>query len=582
MSDKESPRTLPSGTTATRFSGSSKGGDSSGQTSTTSQIDTHDPYRIGGPGKLPAWPVSFLPAQDIDQTLAEAVFDIAIDHLTTSNLDYKSIFFGTRATEGHPISASDTTLLIQASFDSQHDRLVAFLDNLLQVLFGFGYNGRVEIIDPRATQGTKTFPPIVSKQQQEGWEEILTNIIETLARSGADWRQVFAANRGYWKEVSKITVVIKATNITKEHPQIRQLRDELEDNHFQLEIAGTRRLWGLFGSLTGTVGDEQVRDSIGWSVSPAYHGMGLSVGRTFQGISSTLGGYLKTQCDDVEHIIGLTCYHGVRLNEHGTADPNIDSQGATDLSWPCQSPSPEDLEIVLEPLQSKASGLIPPNLAPPIKARRESERQESVRKLQEVQDFNPFIGNVVAVSGWRNPQIGNGLNAPLVFVDWACIDISQQHCPYPINAIDHVKQRLLEKMPEGVPHWTSTKTTVDQIADIPWDKTPCGEIAIFKEGRTTGITVGALGDLVPAAHRVAGLPAHLHHRAWVVYSSPFRKSFSQPGDSGAWCLNGDGDVVGQLVGGDEADGSGLLIPFSTVVEDIEVKFGLKSGTVCLP
>jgi hypothetical protein len=54
------------------------------------------------------------------------------------------------------------------------------------------------------------------------------------------------------------------------------------------------------------------------------------------------------------------------------------------------------------------------------------------------------------------------------------------------------------------------------------------------------------------------------------------------GDSGSWCLNGDGDLVGLLVGGDEKDGSGVVIPFSVILKDIENIPGVGAGNVSLP
>lgn len=53
--------------------------------------------------------------------------------------------------------------------------------------------------------------------------------------------------------------------------------------------------------------------------------MGISVGRTFKSTSGTLGGYLKISHNGVEHVVGLTCYHGVRMIEQGDADSSKSS-----------------------------------------------------------------------------------------------------------------------------------------------------------------------------------------------------------------------------------------------------------------
>ena len=204
-----------------------------------------------------------------------------------------------------------------------------------------------------------------------------------------------------------------------------------------------------------------------------------------------------------------------------------------------------------------------------------ARRLESGQKLQQIQNFDPYIGDVVAVSGWRNLTLGPRLGDPFVFVDWACIRMSEWHCPYTTNDISDMDAHLHEKFPEASSHWRSDKYQVDSVAIVPHE-----EIAVFKHGRTTGLTAGVLGGIAPASHRLRNLPGHLH-RGYIVFASSFRRTFCQPGDSGSWCLNGDGDVVGQLVGGDEEDGTGLIIPFSTVLEDIERKLELKSGSVRL-
>lgn len=104
-----------------------------------------------------------------------------------------------------------------------------------------------------------------------------------------------------------------------------------------------------------------------------------------------------------------------------------------------------------------------------------------------------------------------------------------------------------------MPFWKANKDTVGGVATFP-DK----ETVIFKQGRSTGLTAGSLGGHLPAGIRINGLPGHLHHHAFVVYPLLAREHFSLPGDSGAWALNGDGDLVGQLVGGDTEDGQVLL------------------------
>ena len=99
---------------------------------------------------------------------------------------------------------------------------------------------------------------------------------------------------------------------------------------------------------------------------------------------------------------------------------------------------------------------IPHSAPPPIKARDQVRPEESAQKLQQIQKFNPFIGDVVAVSG-RNLSLNTSLDAPPISVDWACIKMSETHCPYMTNDISDMDVRLREKFPEGSPHWRLDK-----------------------------------------------------------------------------------------------------------------------------
>jgi len=207
----------------------------------------------------------------------------------------------------------------------------------------------------------------------------------------------------------------------------------------------------------------------------------------------------------------------------------------------------------------------------------QARKQEATRKLGEIQNFNPIIGSIIAISSWRNLPFGKGLNAPYVFADWACIEIDQNIGIPAINDIHDIGPQLLEHVPEALPYWNTTKPTVDRIAAFPQ-----GGVTLFKQGRTTGLTAGRLQGILPAGHRIKGLPGSIHHCGFVVYPTPPRQYFAMKGDSGSWCLNGDGDLVGQLVGGDERDGSGVVIPFSVILKDLGMILRVGTENISLP
>jgi hypothetical protein len=251
----------------------------------------------------------------------------------------------------------------------------------------------------------------------------------------------------------------------------------------------------------------------------------------------------------------------------------ICSKGSTGVKWPCQSPCNKDINILLEPFHHRANAAIRTDEAPYIIERNNRDRQTAIDKIQEARVFDPYIGDVLAVSGWRNRPLTEG-SADLVLMDWALVDIPASQHPFVVNQISDFPARLLDEFPEALPCWKSDKPTVDKIAPVP-----SASSAVFKVGRTTGLTAGFFGDLVPAGCRIREVPGHLHHRAYVVQRSEFRHAFCGPGDSGAWCLNGEGEVVGLLIGGDMADGSGLMVPFSLTVADAERMLGLEAGSI---
>ncbi|KAL2863698.1 uncharacterized protein BJX67DRAFT_236702 [Aspergillus lucknowensis] len=132
------------------------------------------------------------------------------------------------------------TLLIKCSFENCRDALVSLPDMRLTVLPEIGYSGQIEVIDPRASNGVMTFAPILTREQEDGWEDTLALVTRALELSGADWRQVFAANRGYFNP----TVVVKTPCATLNHPQTNHIHAQLADRGSDLRL-WTPRVLGV-------------------------------------------------------------------------------------------------------------------------------------------------------------------------------------------------------------------------------------------------------------------------------------------------------------------------------------------------
>lgn len=230
---------------------------------------------------------------------------------------------------------------------------------------------------------------------------------------------------------------------------------------------------------------------------------------------------------------------------------------------------------MLEPIHHRLGQPVATGVAPLVVHKDKIERQKCNDKLEEAKNFDTSIGHICAVSGWRNKGLGLPFNDPLVLVDWALIKVSENQVFKAINDISTFGTRLIDEFPEGVPCWRGDgKDQVDKIAPIP-----SASSMVFKQGRTTGLTGGTFGLLLPAATRMRGVPGHLHHRGFIVFPLENRRFFCRQGDSGSWCLNGDGDLVAMIIGGDDDHGTGIITPFTTVVDDIAMMLNIDAGLI---
>jgi hypothetical protein len=59
----------------------------------------------------------------------------------------------------------------------------------------------------------------------------------------------------------------------------------------------------------------------------------------------------------------------------------------------------------------------------------------------------------------------------------------------------------------------------------------------------------------------------LEFTAWHIAPQKRMEPFCQPGDTGSWALDMEGDWVGLIFG--EVDGAGLMLPVDKLVADIE-------------
>lgn len=103
---------------------------------------------------------------------------------------------------------------------------------------------------------------------------------------------------------------------------------------------------------------------------------------------------------------------------------------------------------------------------------------------------------------------------------------------------------------------------------------------VFKIGRTTGLTVGAIERLSTyvkirrQSNSKQKAPMRTTLEMYAVRGL-YGTAFNKAGDSGAWILDPEGDLVGLLWGGCEKSGQGYFTPIQLVIDDIEKSTGKK-------
>lgn len=250
--------------------------------------------------------------------------------------------------------------------------------------------------------------------------------------------------------------------------------------------------------------------------------------------------------------------------------------GGVGTGYRCQSPSASDLEIIKEEALRIISA--PLSTHPVIAFQEQTNKQDVIQKMSEIGSYNKHLGSVLAISGWRNVLFRTP-SSPVTMkmvLDWACIGISSQaQWSWPLNHIRSISMDLQASNSPAAHHWTCQEEFVRKAVHLPSQNT-----VIFKRGRSTGLTAGKLGPIVPSTFRIFGVPGDIRHTCYLV--TPDFGEFAQPGDSGAWCLNGNGELVGIVIGGEESSGTGLMIPIEVVFQDIERMLNLPQDSLKFP
>lgn len=302
-------------TPPTAHSGSRRQENLSGQESNESRIDSHDQFRMGGPGRLPDWPVAMGPSQQLSAQVGSDLVALAQQQIERYGLNYELVTVCQRYSEGTTPTAADNTVYIRLHEPSAN--WVPAIDALITSTQQMGFIGRIELVDLRAAGGPKTFAPLVPNELLQAWPSLEERVICRLSANYIDWRLVTLANRGYTEETAVLTLVVKATipSTAELVTMKRNITGDVDGYGLSIEIVRSDMLWGAFAAAT------LEQSVLGWPFTREYNAMGMSVGCSDGVETGTLGGYLKViDSQGRENFLGVTCCHVIRRDPQGQVD----------------------------------------------------------------------------------------------------------------------------------------------------------------------------------------------------------------------------------------------------------------------
>ncbi|PGH16986.1 hypothetical protein AJ79_01370 [Helicocarpus griseus UAMH5409] len=223
--------------------------DLSGESSVQLQIDYSDAYRLGAPALLPEWPVQTgPPSNETNGDLMETLVEIVAKKVQERGLDFDCILPCQRYTVGDTPTAADDTIYIRAMSEVYVNTWTPFLEDFVQVAHDLGFKGRIEVIDKRAAGGRKTFVSQCSDVTMENWPVIEKHAMDCLAAANIEWDIIMPANRGYWPESSKFTLLIKVQkSVTRQAVTLarNEIAEKLRPFHVEVEIMRSSALGPL-------------------------------------------------------------------------------------------------------------------------------------------------------------------------------------------------------------------------------------------------------------------------------------------------------------------------------------------------
>lgn len=218
--------------------------------STETYIDSKDPYRMGGPGVLPRYPVDETVSPHAVHPHFQDLIDYAIQTCSSRSISCQATII-TRYNRGScPKIPEDHTLMIVADRSTNRDdSWVVVIKDIIKRLTKIYFSGRVEIFDPSAYYGRRAFPIAHDHELVNRWDSLRPRLLAALA--GTDWAMMVPLLLGYNEADARPTLTITAENPQSDawKDTMKLLHDELNNplvEEIDLELNDCSCLWGVY------------------------------------------------------------------------------------------------------------------------------------------------------------------------------------------------------------------------------------------------------------------------------------------------------------------------------------------------
>ncbi|KAM5458288.1 hypothetical protein MaudCBS49596_000201 [Microsporum audouinii] len=472
----------------------------------------------------------------------------------------------------------DTILILARKHNLASDSWFRACKDILQLFRSKGLMQlNVEILDKRANPRIVTYPISPDDPFVRAWNSIRPQVLSILGRN--DWTLLYVIRqRVEDQREGPITVAI--TVAEESINDWTRIRDEivqlLDSNGYYGVAVNIRRgdIWNMAQYSHAFLEDRDwdTRAKLGGSLGPQGSRESASTFGGFVDLQSSVSGQWTRY--------GLTNFHCVVADAKSDKSYNewvkngIRPEGCKDLKL--DSPALKDHESALAHYQNELdTGRkdLPPNdvvqrildgdPSIPNSHKVRYRLQKSIVRdieatIQRATPFGPdqrYLGFVYAASGFT-------VNPRKQLLDWALIDVDRRRITAnEIPANDAVNPKYRAKYVPSAPVMSGT-ASVDEH-DL-----------VFKIGRTTGFTGGRvngikLSDLQGWTTNAQGEREYVQGTAVVVGSLNHNIPFGEPGDSGSFVMNSDGQFVGLYIGGDVDNQTGLFIEAQCLFEDIK-------------